>query len=170
MGRTRLPDAQDRRGSDDAVDRSASLRTEPYRTKRQKRLTIGELARRAGVGVEAVRYYQKRGLVAQPPRPLRGFRVYPDETLERLVFVRRAREIGFPVDAIGELLSLRDTKRDSCAQVRLALARQIAWFEERIRDLDARRAIVVELLRECQGDPAAAHCETLATFYTASAR
>ena len=77
------------------------------------RMTIGELARRAGVGVETVRYYQRRGLFPEPPRQPRGFREYPNEALELLRFIRRARGLGFTLREIERLLSLRKSKKDS---------------------------------------------------------
>lgn len=146
---------------------SPELRTEPCRPKRRRRLTIGELARRAGVGVEAVRYYQKRGLLTQPERPSRGYRVYSDETLERLTFIRRAREVGFPVDAIAELLRRRDAQEDSCSEVRRCLMRQVETLEDAIRELDSRRRFVLDLICSCRAekDQRGAQCQTLEAFY-----
>lgn len=71
-----------------------------------KPLTIGALARAAGVHVETVRYYQRRGLIAQPRKPARGHRIYPRETLERLLFIKRAQELGFTLEEIASLLVL----------------------------------------------------------------
>ena len=78
-------------------------------------MTIGKLAREAGVGVETVRFYERRGLVEQPPKPVgSGFRHYPREAVERIRFVRRAQEIGFTLREIVELLSLRaDHEKDA---------------------------------------------------------
>jgi DNA-binding transcriptional MerR regulator len=70
-------------------------------------MTIGQLARAAGVGVETVRYYQRRALIPVPPRPMRAVRRYPQETLERLAFIRRAQEVGFTLEEISSLMELR---------------------------------------------------------------
>jgi len=69
-------------------------------------MTIGQLAKAAGVGVETIRYYQRRGLMAVPPRPLGAARRYPDETLARLAFIRRAQEMGFTLEEISSLIEL----------------------------------------------------------------
>lgn len=129
------------------------------------RLTIGELARRAGVGVETVRYYEKRGVLAQPPRPSRGFRVYSVQALERLVFIRRAREIGFSVEAIDALLRRRDAREDPCCEVRRVFERQVKALDAAIRELDARRAAIAELVEACEAEEAGARCRTLAELY-----
>ena len=70
-------------------------------------MTIGELAERAGVNVQTVRYYERRGLLAKPRRTDSGYRTYTDVTLDRLRFIRRAQELGFTLSEIGELLVLR---------------------------------------------------------------
>ena len=76
------------------------------------RLTIGELARRAGVGVETVRYYQRRGLFPEPPRVARGTREYSQEALELLRFIRRARGLGFTVKEVETLVVMRKSRKD----------------------------------------------------------
>jgi len=63
-------------------------------------MTIGQIAQRAGVGVETVRFYERRGLLARPPRPTSGFRDYPPATVDRIVFIRRAKELGFQLREI----------------------------------------------------------------------
>src|SRR3990172_5894811 len=68
-------------------------------------LTIGAVARRAGVGVETVRFYERRGLLRRPPRPGTGFRTYPEETVARLRFIRQAQVLGFTLKEIGDLLA-----------------------------------------------------------------
>ena len=70
-----------------------------------KPLTIGMVARRAGVGVETVRFYERQGLIEEPPRRLSGYREYPEEVVARLWFIRRAKELGFTLGEIKELLA-----------------------------------------------------------------
>ena len=77
------------------------------KTAAPKPLTIGLVARRAGVGVETVRFYERQGLIEEPPRRLSGYREYDDEVVARLGFIRRAKELGFTLKEIKELLSLR---------------------------------------------------------------
>ncbi len=77
------------------------------KTSAERRLTIGLVARRAGVGVETVRFYERQGLIEEPPRRLSGYREYDDEVVVRLGFIRRAKELGFTLKEIKELLALR---------------------------------------------------------------
>lgn len=84
----------------------------------QKPLTIGHLARLAGVGVETVRFYERQGLLAEPERRQSGYRQYSDEVIQRLRFIRRAKELGFSLAEIRDLLSLRDDPAATAADVR----------------------------------------------------
>jgi MerR family transcriptional regulator, copper efflux regulator len=84
-----------------------------------KAMTISKAARAAGVGVETVRFYERRRLIARPAKPPDGgFRRYPPETIERIRFVRQAQGLGFSLREIGELLSLRADPSTDCGQVR----------------------------------------------------
>ena len=94
-------------------------------------LTIGQLARRAGVGVETVRFYEREGLISEPPRRPSGYRDYPLEAVSRIVFIRRAKKLGFSLKEISELLGLRVRPRRNCAQVK-----QNA--DAKIDDIDAK--------------------------------
>ncbi len=112
-------------------------------------LTIGRLAREAGVHVETVRYYQRLGLIQEPPKPLQGYRRYPPETVERLRFIKRAQELGFTLKAIAELFALGD---GHCREVQ-ALARQkLERIRARQRDLEAMAAALEDLLARCETD------------------
>jgi MerR family mercuric resistance operon transcriptional regulator len=106
-------------------------------------MTIGELARRGGVGIETVRYYQRRRLIPEPPRRSRGFREYSEETLTTLRFIRRAKGLGFSLKEIGELLRLRagfhkgqDSLLDIIAEKRADLARRVKDLEIAIGALE----------------------------------
>ena len=100
-------------------------------------LTIGRLARAAGVNVETVRYYQRLGLVGEPAKPESGFRHYPADTLDRIVFIKRAQQLGFRLEEIRELLELGD---GHCADVRNRAEEKRGQIEAQIRDLRAMRA------------------------------
>jgi MerR family transcriptional regulator, copper efflux regulator len=80
--------------------------------------TIGQLAERAGVGVETIRFYERRGLIAQPKRPADGYRKYDEQVANRIRFIRQAQELGFTLNEIKQLLSLRVDPRTSCADVK----------------------------------------------------
>jgi MerR family mercuric resistance operon transcriptional regulator len=109
--------------------------------------TIGGLAKAAGVGVETVRYYQRRGLLSEPPRPPGEIRRYSDEDLRRLRFIRRAQSAGFTLEEIGELLALDRT--DDRARVRELATERLAALEARMADLERSRTALERLRTAC---------------------
>lgn len=110
-------------------------------------MTIGRLARAADVNIETIRYYQRRGLLATPRRPLGGVRRYPPDTLARLRFIRRAQELGFTLREIAELLKLGN---GSCRETRAIAEHRLADIETRIRDLQSMRTTLDKLIRTCR--------------------
>lgn len=129
-------------------------------------LTIAGLAHAGGVGVETVRYYQRRGLLSEPERPAGGgsagrVRRYGAEHVRRLRFVRSAQAAGFTLEEVGELLTL-DATQDRPRALQLARAR-ISALDRRIAELQSARDALRELAREC-GDGASGPCPILATF------
>jgi MerR family mercuric resistance operon transcriptional regulator len=109
-------------------------------------LTIAGLARAGGVGVETIRYYQRRGLIAEPPRAS-AVRRYGGDDVRRLLFIRRAQAAGFTLEAIGELLAL-DSSNDR-PRVRALAAERLAALEAKIAELEAARAALTRLSRAC---------------------
>ncbi len=124
-------------------------------------LTIGQVARAAGVGRETIRFYERRGLIAEPPRGESGYRRYPPETVPRLLFIRRAKELGFSLAEIRELLSLHHSPVATCSEVRQRAAAKLADIEERIRDLERMRAALSALVTTCSGQGPASQCPIL---------
>ena len=118
-------------------------------------LTIGRLARAAGVHVETVRYYQRVGLITEPPRPLAGFRVYPPETVDRIRFIKRAQKLGFSLQDISHLLELGD---GHCDDVRVQAEAKILKIEAQIKDLQAMRKALKKLVIECRSGKHRGHC------------
>ncbi len=117
--------------------------------------TIGQFAAAAGVNPQTVRYYQRRGLLSQPPKPADGYRRYPAEALERLRFIKRAQGLGFTLDEIGYLLELADGR---CADVQALARAKRNDVAHRIADLTRVRAALDDALAACaRGDPDA-HC------------
>ena len=112
-------------------------------------LTIGRLARAAGVNVETIRYYQRIGLVAEPPRPAEGYRHYPSTTIDRIRFIKRAQELGFTLDEIRELLALDDA---ACQEARQIAERKLETIRKRIRDLTAMEKELHRLVDDCRRD------------------
>lgn len=129
-------------------------------------LTIGRLARKAGVNVETVRYYQRIGLVPEPQKPAGGFRRYAPETIDRITFIKRAQALGFSLDEVRELLELGD---GHCADVRARAEEKRARIEARIAELKAMQTALEDLIGACLAGRDNAHCpivETLAQSAT----
>lgn len=113
-------------------------------------MTIGQLARSAGVGVETVRFYERRGLLDEPPRRSSGYRSYPAEASAKLRFIRRAKELGFSLEEIGDLLTLRSHPSESRPQVQERARAKIDDIERRLSDLERMRDVLVDLLEACE--------------------
>ncbi len=129
-------------------------------------MTIGRLAAAGGVGVETVRYYQRRGLLDAPDRggPYDGFRRYGDSDLKRLRFIRSAQSAGFTLEQIGELLDL--DARDDRPRARALAHERIGALDARIAELTAARDALRRLASEC-GRGGAGRCPILSAFEAA---
>lgn len=134
-------------------------------------MTIGRVARSAGVGVETIRFYERKGLIEQPLRPLdAGFRVYPAETVRRIRFIREAQEIGFSLREIDELLSLRaDPAADSADVRRRAIAKRDE-VERKIAHLQEIHGALEELISACPGRGAVRECSIMESLAGAGTR
>ncbi|MEC7764131.1 MAG: helix-turn-helix domain-containing protein [Pseudomonadota bacterium] len=115
-------------------------------------LAIGTLAKRTGTKVQTIRYYEQIGLLPEPGRTEGGQRRYGDADLDRLAFIRHARQLGFTLEAIRELLDLSDNPSRSCAEVDVIAHRQLKEVEARIARLEALRKELKRMLRECSRD------------------
>jgi Hg(II)-responsive transcriptional regulator len=124
-------------------------------------LTIGALAKRAGVGVETVRFYERRGLVRRPTRPHAGYRLYPEEAVGRIRFIRNAQALGFTLQDVKELLALRVTAETSCAAVRSRASAKVADVQRRVAELERIRRALESLIAVCPGRGALADCSIL---------
>ncbi|WP_299847392.1 helix-turn-helix domain-containing protein [uncultured Paracoccus sp.] len=112
-------------------------------------LTIGKLGNAAGVKVPTIRYYEQIGLLPEPVRSTGNQRLYPRAALDRLAFVRHARELGFPLDAIRDLLSLSDRPDQSCAAADAIAKSQLVATRARITRLRALEAELERMLEQC---------------------
>lgn len=114
-------------------------------------MTIGQLARRADVGVQTVRYYERRGLLPTAPRRASGYREFDTAALDRLRFIRRAQELGFTLGEIADLLELRLDPRTTAADVKASAERKIGEVERKIHDLERIRDALMHLAGKCHG-------------------
>lgn len=113
-------------------------------------VTIGKAARAAAVNVETIRFYERRGLIAQPPKGV-GYRTYSPETIARLRFIRQAQEIGFSLREISELLTLRADPEADCADVRREAVRKLEDVDRKLAELQRIRAALETLIAACPG-------------------
>jgi Hg(II)-responsive transcriptional regulator len=126
-----------------------------------KPLTIGDVARRAGVGVETVRFYERQGLLAEPQRRASGYRQYDEEAVAVLRFIRRAKELGFTLKEIEGLLGLRLDATATRAEVRRQARAKVADIEAKIADLQRMRDVLQGLIKKCHGDGVTTGCPLL---------
>jgi len=124
-------------------------------------LRTGEVARQAGVNVETLRFYEREGIFPEPPRRMSGYREYPPETVN---FVKRAQELGFSLKEIRELLDLRGVPRRASKKVRQLVQEKIGEIEHKIRDLDAMRQALGDLLCACEDREPTADCPIIASL------
>jgi MerR family mercuric resistance operon transcriptional regulator len=124
-------------------------------------LTIGDVAAQASVHVETLRYYERRGLVAKPPRSTANYRLYPEDTVRRLRFIKHAQQLGFSLKEIKELLSLRAAPRARCADVRERAEAKIKDINAKIVALQAMKKALTKLVAECSGRGPITECPIL---------
>jgi Hg(II)-responsive transcriptional regulator len=113
-------------------------------------MRIGEVAGRAGVNVETLRYYERRGLLSEPTRQPSGYRVYDQEAVKIVRFIKRGQELGFTLADIEGLLRLADGGPESCHEVRALAEGKIEDMDRRIAALQAMKRSLVALVRTCR--------------------
>ena len=123
-----------------------------------KPLSIGKVARLGGVGIETIRFYEREGLIADPPRKESGYRQYGPETVSRLRFIHRARELGFSLKEIKELLFLRLDPGATCDSILERAEEKIREIEERIQTLQRMKKALKALARACPGQGPVTKC------------
>jgi Cu(I)-responsive transcriptional regulator len=112
---------------------------------------IGDLARATDTKVETIRWYEKEGLLPRPSRTAGNYRAYGQGELARLSFIRRARDLGFPLDQVRALLDLAENREGDCASVDVLAARHLAEIDRKLADLTALRRELSTLLSSCRG-------------------
>lgn len=117
-----------------------------------KRLQRAELARRTGCNLETIRYYEKTGMMPDPPRTASGYRVYDEAHVSRLRFILRARELGFSIEQIRGLLDLVDGGTQTCAEVKERTERHLADVRAKIADLKRIEKVLAATAAQCSGE------------------
>jgi MerR family transcriptional regulator, copper efflux regulator len=124
-------------------------------------LSIGQVARRAGVGVETVRFYEREGLLEEPPRRASGYRQYSEQVVKRIHFIKRAQKLGFSLKEITELLLLRVDGQTSCEEVKGHTEAKIAEVERKLLELQRMRQALLQVATLCTGQGPASACPML---------
>lgn len=124
-------------------------------------MKIGELAKRCGVNIDTIRYYERQGLLPLPDRLASGYRRYQASDIKRLRFVRRAKALGFALEEIKELLALSDHRDDDMGGLKAAATAKLADVETRLAELTRIRDGLHTLVEACPGEGALARCPIL---------
>ena len=127
-----------------------------------KTMTISKIAKEAGVGIETIRFYERKGLVDQPPKPSSGgFRIYPAEVAERIRFIRQAQELGFSLSEVQELLSLRTDPATDCADVLERAQAKLNEVNRKIALMKGIQTALQKLIKACPGQGALHLCSII---------
>lgn len=126
-----------------------------------EKLRTGELAAQAGVNVQTLRYYERRGLLKEPKRRSSGYRDYPADAVQLIRFIKRAQELGFTLTEIEDLLRLRNDQETACSEVRIAAEAKIEDMEQKIRHLRAMKRALGVLAASCATEGSIRHCPIL---------
>lgn len=124
-------------------------------------MKIGDVSRLAGIPVETVRYYEKIGLLPEPGRNSSGYRTYQESHLERLLFIRRCRNLDMAQDEIRELIRLADNPDADCSDVDALLARHLAHVRERLQELKTLESTLEQLQAACSEGRTVSECGIL---------
>lgn len=135
-----------------------------------KPLTIGQVASQTGLGVETVRFYERQGLIPEPSRRASGYRQYGEDTVDRLRFIRRAKDLGFTLAEIKSLLTLRVDETSTAADVKRQAEEKITDIDSRIRSLQKMRKTLKQLADSCHGAGPLSDCPILGALEGRSAK
>lgn len=124
-------------------------------------LTIGKLASRGGVSVQTIRYYERSGLLPKPSRASSGYRLYADDAVRRLTFIKQAQLLGFSLSEIQDLLSLRMEPGTTCGDIRNRARQKIAGVNRKIEDLQRIKNALTKLAAACRGNGPTSDCPIL---------
>lgn len=124
-------------------------------------LTIGLVARQAGVHIDTLRYYERRRLLPKPPRTASGYRAFGPETVGVVRFIKRAQGLGFTLEEIRDLVALRARSATACRDVRSAAERKLGMVREKLKSLAALERALIRLVRSCEEDDPLPGCPIL---------
>jgi MerR family mercuric resistance operon transcriptional regulator len=129
------------------------------------KFSIGELARQANVNIETIRYYERRGLISEPPRNKSGHRQYSKEAVRRIDFIKKCQTLGFSLKEIEEILELRITPESSCADMQSRVTEKLTAVDKKIDELARIRDALSRLQKKCSGNGPIGGCPILEELY-----
>lgn len=133
-------------------------------------LRIGDVAERAGVNLQTIRYYEREGLLPEPPRLASGYRVFPESAVRRVRFIKRAQELGFSLAEISELLAIQLDPTKECSDVQRLARSKVLDIEEKIRTLKSMRRVLTSLAEACPGCGPSSECPILESIDSRESR
>lgn len=124
-------------------------------------MRIGKIAKAAEINIETVRFYERKGLIDQPIKPVEGYRDYSSKILERLLFIKRAKKLGFTLEEISSLLSMESAE---CDEIQEMATIKLADVRSRLADLNRMESVLNELVVSCQTNPNKSGCPIIETL------
>lgn len=124
-------------------------------------MTVSKLARAAGVGVETIRFYEKRGLIVQPERRSSGYRVYDEHAIARVRFIKSAQALGFTLTEIAGLIRLEQDSRAQCSDLQVRADDKVALIDRKIAELQKMRTELIRLSASCASDQPLSECRLM---------
>jgi MerR family copper efflux transcriptional regulator len=123
-----------------------------------KALKIGEVAKRSGIAIETIRFYEREGLLPEPKRQPSGYRQYEHAAIDRLSYIRRAKELGFTLAEIRELLELSAATSECCDHIRQQAEAKVSNIDDKIRSLQKMRRSLLQLMKQCRAQNSPSGC------------
>lgn len=124
-------------------------------------MSIGSLSKETGIGIETIRFYERVGLLLPVGRKLSGYRIFNENSLKALSFIKHAKELGFSLNEIQELLNLRADKKSKCQNVQVKAETQLKAVKEKIKSLERIKATLSELIQQCKKRKTDSECPLL---------
>lgn len=129
--------------------------------KAERTMLIGTLSKETGIGIETIRFYERLGLIVPVGHKSSGYRIFDDSSLKALGFIKHAKELGFSLSEIQELLSLKADKKSKCQNVQVKAATQLESVNEKIKNLERIKTTLAELIRQCKQKKTDSECPLL---------
>jgi len=127
-----------------------------------QKLTIGKLAKQSAVSIETVRYYQRIGLIREPKKPKQGYRIYPEENIKNLKFIKRAQQLGF---SLKEIIDLMTMSKSDCVNVRKKASNKLISIEDKISGLQKLAKTLKQLMNTCDVQTKNKPCPIIETLF-----